>query len=101
MASTAVPISGSETKITVPGIIVEDGKCDIGLYVNGSNTLTLGRMSFTPCEETRTPLLKGGEYLSSPMLRTEAESSSTRTETRATHCRLWRRTALILQEFVY
>lgn len=61
MASTSVPVSGSETKITVPGIIVEDGKCDIGLYVNGSNTLTLGRMSFTPCEETRTPLLKGGE----------------------------------------
>lgn len=61
MASTSVPISDSETKITVPGIIVEDGKCDIGLYVNGSNTLTLDRMSFTPCEETRTPLLKGGE----------------------------------------
>ncbi len=61
MASTSVPISDSETKITVPGIIVEDGKCDIGLYVNGSNTLTLDRMSFTPCEETRTPMLKGGE----------------------------------------
>ena len=31
MASTSIPISNNESKVTVPGIIVEDGKCDIGL----------------------------------------------------------------------
>lgn len=61
MASTAVPISASAQKIVVPGVIVEDGNCDVGLYVNGSTTLTLDNFSLSKSEETRVPFLKGGE----------------------------------------
>lgn len=61
MGSTSIPVSKTETKVTVPGIIVEDGKCDIGLYINGSQTLTLDTLSFTKSQETFTPFLKGGE----------------------------------------
>ena len=61
MASTSIPISNNESKVTVPGIIVEDGKCDIGLYIKGSQTLTLDKLSFAKSEESRIPFLKGRE----------------------------------------
>lgn len=50
MASTSIPISDNESKVTVPGIIVEDGKCDIGLCIKGSQTLTLDKLSFAKSE---------------------------------------------------
>ena len=61
MASTSIPISDNESKVTVPGIIVEDGKCDIGLYIKGSQTLTLDKLSFAKSEVSRIPFLNGGE----------------------------------------
>lgn len=61
MASTALPQTTSEMKITVPGIKVEDGNCDIGLYIKGSQTITLDKLSFSKSEETRVPFVKGGE----------------------------------------
>lgn len=61
MASTSVPVSAAETKVTVPGIIIDNGQCDIGLYINGSQTLTLDNLSFEKSQETFTPFLKGGE----------------------------------------
>lgn len=61
MASTSIPVSATQQKILVPNVVVEDGKCDIGLYVKGSTTLTLDNFSLAPSEQTRVPFLKGGE----------------------------------------
>lgn len=36
-------------------------KCDIGLYIKGSQNLTLDKLSFAKSEESRIPFLKGGE----------------------------------------
>lgn len=62
MASTSVPArNGEAQKVVVPGIIVENGSCDIGLYAEGSSSITLDNISFSASEETRVPFLKGGE----------------------------------------
>lgn len=61
IASTSVPISSSQTKITVPSVIIDNGTCEIGVYVNGTTTLTADNFVFTETPETRVPFLKGGE----------------------------------------
>ncbi len=61
MARTAIPELSSAEKITVPGITVDDGTLDIGLYVNGSQTVTLDNLTLTESDSTRVPFLKGGE----------------------------------------
>lgn len=61
MASTALPQTDSAMKITVPGVIVDNGSCDIGLYAAGSSSVTLDNVSMSPSENTRVDLLKGGE----------------------------------------
>lgn len=61
MAMTAIPQTSAEIKISVPGICVENGTCDIGMYVEGSSSITLDRLSLVQSEQTRVPFLKGGE----------------------------------------
>lgn len=62
IVSTAVPISADMQKIVVPDIIIEDGMCEIGLYVKDSSSdIELDNISFSGTEETRVPFLKGGE----------------------------------------
>ena len=61
VSSTAVPISSGKTKIVVPAVTVEDGSCEIGVYVNGTTTLTADDFSFAKAPETRVPFLTGGE----------------------------------------
>ncbi len=61
MASTSIPYSVSGMTVTVPGIIVDNGVCDIGIRVKGSQTITADDFTFGECEDTRTEFLKGGE----------------------------------------
>lgn len=61
MASTAVYKSSTPQKIVVPGIEVEDGACDIGIYSNSSAKVTLDNVSLSKSEDTRIPFYKGGE----------------------------------------
>lgn len=61
LASTSIPYSTSSMTITVPSVIIEDGTCEIGIYTNGKQTITLDNVRFSDCEETRVQFLKGGE----------------------------------------
>ena len=61
MASTSIPENSGLQKIIVPNVTVEDGTCDIGLYLNGSAAVTLDNISFEKTESTRLPFYKGGE----------------------------------------
>lgn len=61
MASTSIPISENLQRIVVPGIIVNGGKCDVGVYINGSSTISLDNLTLVKSEETRVQFLKGGE----------------------------------------
>lgn len=63
MASTAIPKSDTPQTVTVPGIIVEDGKCEIGIYAKGGAAVTSDNFKLTPSTDTatRVPFLKGGE----------------------------------------
>ncbi|MGM9937727.1 MAG: glycosyl hydrolase 53 family protein, partial [Candidatus Ornithomonoglobus sp.] len=60
-ALTAIPQYSTAQNITVPGIIVDNGSCEVGVYVSGAGTVTAGGFTLSPCEETRVPFLKGGE----------------------------------------
>ncbi len=61
MASTSVPMTDTIQKVVVPNIIVEDGTCDIGLYTQGGDKVSLTNVSLSAAEDTRVPFLKGGE----------------------------------------
>ncbi len=61
LASTSIPYSTSSMTITVPSVIIDDGTCEIGIYTNGEQTITLDNVRFSDCEETRVQFLKGGE----------------------------------------
>ncbi len=61
MASTALPQTETAMRITVPGVTVDNGSFDVGLYASGSSAITLDKVSLAESEETRMPLLKGGE----------------------------------------
>ena len=63
MASTAIPQSTIPQTVTVPGIIVEDGKCVIGVYKDGDAAVSADNFTLTKSVDTatRVPFLKGGE----------------------------------------
>ncbi len=61
MASTALPVTDTAMRITVPGVIVDNGKCDIGLYASGASSITLDNVSLAESDGTRVSFLKGGE----------------------------------------
>ena len=61
MVSTSIPENNSIQKIIVPNVIVDNGTCDIGLYLDNSETVTLDNISFEPADAKRVPFYKGGE----------------------------------------
>ena len=92
------PISDNESKVTVPGIIVEDGKCDIGLCIKGSQTLTLDKLSFAKSEEEQNTFLKRRRnfkaYIHEKTGAANYYDENSRGR-RLTHFKLWLKTALI------
>lgn len=60
-ASTSIPMTETAMRVTVPGVTVDDGKCEIGLYASGSSSITLDNVSLSASEDTRVHFLKGGE----------------------------------------
>lgn len=63
MASTAIPKSAAAQTVTVPGIVVEDGRCVVGVYANGDAVVKAENFKLTESNDTKTrvPFLKGGE----------------------------------------
>lgn len=61
MASTSIPEGSTMQNIIVPNIVVENGKCDIGLYLEDSAEVTLDNLALVKTEDTRVPFYKGGE----------------------------------------
>ena len=63
IASTSIPQSGIMQTVTVPQIVVEDGKCDVGIYANGKAEVTIDNFILSESNDTatRVPFLKGGE----------------------------------------
>ncbi len=62
MASTSIPQGDKLYDLIVPGIIVENGKCDVGIYAKGKSTVKVTGFSLVKnSDSTRMPLLKGGE----------------------------------------
>lgn len=61
MASTAIPQTSTKMKVTVPGVEVDNGSFDVGLYAEGSSSITIDNVSLSASEETRVQFLKGGE----------------------------------------
>jgi arabinogalactan endo-1,4-beta-galactosidase len=60
IVSTAVPTA--TMKITVPSVVIDNGECEIGIYVkNSTTTLTADNFTFTPTASTRVPFMTGGE----------------------------------------
>ncbi|MGN0183181.1 MAG: glycosyl hydrolase 53 family protein [Candidatus Ornithomonoglobus sp.] len=60
MARTAIPLCTDE-EIIVPGVTVDNGILDIGLYANGTQTITLDNFKLAESDSTRVQFLKGGE----------------------------------------
>lgn len=61
MASTALPQTDTAMKITVPGVTVDNGSFDVGMYASGSSSITLDKVSVSMSDESRVSFLKGGE----------------------------------------
>lgn len=61
MASTSIPMTETAMRVTVPGVVVDNGSCDIGLYASGSSSITLDNVSLSLSDDTRVQFLKGGE----------------------------------------
>lgn len=63
MASTAIPQTDDMTKITVPAVTIDNGKCDVGVYAKGGAEVTFSKVSLVKADDTgtRESFLKGGE----------------------------------------
>lgn len=62
MVSTALPQSDGRQMIIVPGIVVgADGACEIGVFAEGTTTVTLDNFSLSASASSRYPFMKGGE----------------------------------------
>lgn len=60
MARTAIPLCSSET-IIVPNVTVDSGTLEVGLYANGTQTITVSDLALSKTKDTRVQFLKGGE----------------------------------------
>ena len=62
MVSTSIPQGKDMYGLIVPGVIVENGRCDVGVYAKGESTVKVADFSLEKTDEsTRLPFLKGGE----------------------------------------
>ena len=62
MVSTSIPQGKDMYELIVPGVIVENGRCDVGVYAKGESTVKVADFSLEKTDEsTRLPFLKGGE----------------------------------------
>jgi len=63
IARTAVPQSDDYMTIAVPGVSVEDGELEVGIYAadKGSATVSADDFTLTASSASRIPFLKGGE----------------------------------------
>ncbi|MGM9937702.1 MAG: glycosyl hydrolase 53 family protein, partial [Candidatus Ornithomonoglobus sp.] len=78
MARTAVPVLSSSTKIIVPSIKVDNGTLEIGLYADGTQTVTADNFAITETESTRVPFLIGGEVSKLTYIEDKGAAASTK-----------------------